>query len=74
MTIMGSGRIDGRQERGVREILLELPVTDQRLWHHSPVIPAAPGLGPVTAEQPEREDAAVVIATDSQEMVPLQHA
>lgn len=38
-------------KRGVRvcEILLELPVTDQALWHHSPVIPAAPGLGPGTA-------------------------
>lgn len=46
---MGSGRIDGRQERGVREILPELPVTDQGLWHHSPVIPAAPGLEAVTA-------------------------
>lgn len=55
LTIMGSGRIDGRQERGAREILPELPVTDQELWHHSPVIPAALGLGPVTADAPWRE-------------------
>lgn len=33
----------------VCEILQELLVTDQELWHHSPVIPAAPGLRPVTA-------------------------
>lgn len=48
LTIMGSGRIDERQERGAQEILQELPVTDQRLWHHSPVIPSTPALGPVT--------------------------
>lgn len=55
LTIMESGRIDGRQERGARGILPELPVTDQGLWHHSPVIPAAPGLGPVTAGAAWRE-------------------
>lgn len=37
------------------EILPELPVTDQGLWHHSPVIPPAPGLGPVTAGSAWRE-------------------
>lgn len=41
LTIMGSGRIDGRQQRGACEILPELLVTDQGLWHHSPVIPEA---------------------------------
>lgn len=55
LTIMGSGRIDGRQERGALENLPELQVTDQGLWHHSPVISAAPGSGPVTARAACRE-------------------
>jgi len=66
---MESGRINGRQERGVCEILQEHLVTDQGLWHHSPVIPAAPGLGPVTAEAAKEKDAAVIIVTDSLEIM-----
>lgn len=57
LTIMWSGRIDGKQEGGVCEILPELPVTDQRLWLGSLVIHPTLGLRPVTAGAAREEDA-----------------
>lgn len=48
---MGSGRIDGRQEGSVCEILQELAVAERALWHRSPVIPATLTLGPGTAAE-----------------------